>query len=469
MDEAASFLKMEIESLPTPIDDLQRRITRFEVERQAMKLEGTASAGERIAELDTIIGDLTEQVTAMRVRWQFQRDLVFKAKAIKTEIDDLRTQAKRATREGDLQRAGEITYGRIPGLESELEQIGDELEASRQEKSFLREEVTAEDIASVVSKWTGIRVEKMVEGESDRLLKMEQRIHQRVVGQDEAVQRVAKAVRMSRAGLKDPRRPIGSFIFLGPTGVGKTELARALAEFLFDDESNMIRIDMSEYMEKHSVARLIGAPPGYVGYEEGGQLTEKVRRRPYAVLLFDEFEKAHPEVQNLFLQILDDGRLTDGQGRSVDFTNTVIIMTSNIGAQAFKDPVVDADKRKEHVLEALKSFVKPEFLNRIDELVMFNSLSRDQIHEVVKIQLGELRQLANKRGITLHIDDAIIEYLAEKGWDPEYGARPVRRAIQRELQNPLARTLLEGRYEKGSEFEVTLIDDGTAVTFRPKT
>jgi ATP-dependent Clp protease ATP-binding subunit ClpB len=461
MDEAASFLKMEIESLPTPIDDLQRQITRFEVERQAMKLEGTASAGERIAELDTIIGDLTEQVTAMRARWQFQRDLVFKVKAIKTEIDDLRTQAKRATREGDLQRAGEITYGRIPGLESELEQIGDELEASRQEKSFLREEVTAEDIASVVSKWTGIPVEKMVEGESDRLLKMEQRIHQRVVGQDEAVQRVAKAVRMSRAGLKDPRRPIGSFIFLGPTGVGKTELARALAEFLFDDESNMIRIDMSEYMEKHAVSRLVGAPPGYIGYDEGGQLTEAVRRRPYSVVLLDEIEKAHPDVFNLLLQVLEDGRLTDSHGRTVDFNNTILIMTSNVGSEYILE-INDLEKVEQLAADALRSTFRPEFLNRIDSNLVFRRLDAAAIRGIVDIQLGRVEVLLKSKNLDLEVSAEAKDRLAEFGYDPAYGARPLKRVIQEKLLEPMSEKLISQEIREGDTVHCDL--DGSGFT-----
>ncbi|MCP4197015.1 MAG: ATP-dependent chaperone ClpB [Proteobacteria bacterium] len=463
MDEAASFLKMEIESLPTPIDDLQRQITRFEMERQAMKLEGTASAEERIAELDTIIGDLTEQVTAMRARWQFQRDLVFKAKGTKTEIDDLRTQARRATREGDLQQAGEITYGRIPELESQLEQIGADLEASRKEESFLREEVTAEDIASVVAKWTGIPVEKMVEGESDRLLKMEQRIHQRVVGQDEAVQRVAKAVRMSRAGLKDPRRPIGSFIFLGPTGVGKTELARALAEFLFDDESNMVRIDMSEYMEKHAVSRLVGAPPGYIGYDEGGQLTEAVRRRPYSVVLLDEIEKAHPDVFNVLLQVLEDGRLTDSHGRAVDFNNTILIMTSNVGSEHILE--INDVKKVEHLAaEALRSTFRPEFLNRIDSILVFRRLDVSAIRSIVDIQIRQVEVLLRSKNLGLEVTAEARNRLAELGYDPAYGARPLKRVIQEKLLEPLSEKLISGGIRDGDTVHCDLVGDDLSVT-----
>jgi ATP-dependent Clp protease ATP-binding subunit ClpB len=463
MDEAASFLKIEIESLPAPIDDLQRQITRFEVERQAMKLEGTESAEERIKELDAIIGDLTEQATAMRARWQYQRDLVFKVKAIKTEIDDLRTQVKKATREGDLQRAGELTYGRIPELENQLEQIGDDLEASRTEESFLREEVTAEDIASVISKWTGIPVEKMVEGEGDRLLKMEQRIHQRVVGQDAAVARVAKAVRMSRAGLKDPQRPIGSFIFLGPTGVGKTELARALAEFLFDDESNMVRIDMSEYMEKHAVSRLVGAPPGYIGYDEGGQLTEAVRRRPYSVVLLDEIEKAHPDVFNVLLQVLEDGRLTDSHGRTVDFNNTILIMTSNVGSEYILE-INDAEKVDALAGEALRSAFRPEFLNRIDSILIFGRLDAAAIRGIVDIQIGQIERLLKSKSLTLEVTAEARSRLAELGYDPAYGARPLKRVIQEKFLEPLSERMIAGEIREGDNVELDLAGGAFSMT-----
>ncbi len=466
VDEAASRLKMEIESLPSDIDNLERKLTRLRIEQQAMKMEGTREAKARLKTLGEEIGNLDEQVSAMRAIWQKQRDLVKQAKDAKSEIDDLRVAAEKAQRQGELQRAAEVTYGRIPELERGLQSVQQELEASQQEGSYLREEVTEEDIAEVVSRWTGIPVAKMIEGESERLLKMEERIRQRIVGQDEAVARVARAIRLSRAGLREPGRPIGSFLFLGPTGVGKTELARALSEFLFDDESNMVRIDMSEYMEKHAVSRLVGAPPGYVGYDEGGQLTEAVRRRPYSVVLLDEVEKAHPDVFNILLQVLEDGRLTDGQGRTVDFCNTVLIMTSNIGSTAILEEndkaVVD-----EHVTRALERTFRPELLNRIDSTLIFNRLDKAAIRGIVDIELHRIARLLDKRAFTLALTDGAKDRLADLGYDPAFGARPLRRVLQREILEPLSERIIAGEVTGGSV--VTVDAEGEDFVFRVST
>ncbi|MCP4674449.1 MAG: ATP-dependent chaperone ClpB [Deltaproteobacteria bacterium] len=460
VDEAASWLKMEIESLPTPIDDLQRQITRLEVERQAMKMEGNT---DRVKELDVEIGDLREVVTAMRARWQTQRGLVLQAKAITREVDELKTKAEQAQRNGELQKAAEITYGRIPELDRELAEIRGDLEDSQKEESFLREDVTSEDIAWVVSRWTGIPVGKMIEGEGERLLKMEERIQRRVVGQTAAVNRVSRAIRMSRAGLKDPNRPIGSFIFLGPTGVGKTELARALAEFLFDDESNIVRIDMSEYMEKHSVSRLIGAPPGYVGYDEGGQLTEAVRRRPYSVVLLDEIEKAHSEVVNLLLQVLDDGRLTDGHGRTVDFRNTILIITSNVGSSYILD-LNDDEKMEQLVTQALRDAFRPEFLNRVDSTLIFQRLNEEAIRGIVDIQLEHVTDLLTSKGLSLEVLDEARDMLAAIGYDPAYGARPLKRVIQEKILEPLSEKIIAGQIKENDTVRVSLNGDEFAIS-----
>ncbi|MDJ0765796.1 MAG: ATP-dependent chaperone ClpB [Myxococcota bacterium] len=455
IDEAASRLKMEIESLPTPIDDLERRITRLEVERQALKMEGKKGDQDRVSELDATIADLKEEASAMRARWQTQRGLVMQAKAVALEIDALKTQAERAQRTGELQKAAEITYGRLPDLTKALEKIRQDLEASQEDGAFLREDVTDEDIAGVVSRWTGIPVSKMVEGETDRLLHMEERVYQRVVGQDEAVSKVARAIRMSRAGLKDPRRPIGSFLFLGPTGVGKTELARALAEFLFDDESNIVRIDMSEYMEKHAVSRLLGAPPGYVGYDEGGQLTEAVRRRPYSVVLLDEIEKAHPEVFNVLLQVLEDGRLTDGHGRTVDFSNTIIIMTSNVGSNFILE-LDDAQKITRLANDALKATFRPEFLNRVDATLIFNRLGKEAIRGIVEIQLGRASELLAPLNLTLNATEEAKQRIADLGYDPAYGARPIKRVIQEKILEPLSEKIIARDVKDGEQVSVDL-------------
>ncbi|MCK9463296.1 MAG: ATP-dependent chaperone ClpB [Proteobacteria bacterium] len=466
VDEAASRLKMEIESTPTPIDDLERQITRLEVERQAMAMERSDRAKARGEELGTEIGHLRETVFAMRARWQRQRDLVLKSKGINVDIDALRTEAEIAQRRGELQRAAEIRYGRLPELERELAKVSEELADARSDVSFLREEVTEEDIADVVSRWTGIPVSKMLEGESEKLLSLEVRLGGRVVGQDEAVSRVAKAIRLSRAGLKDPNRPIGSFLFLGPTGVGKTELARAVAELLFDDESNMIRIDMSEYMEKHSVSRLIGAPPGYVGFDEGGQLTEAVRRRPYSVVLLDEMEKAHPDVFNVLLQVLDDGRLTDGQGRTVDFKNVILIMTSNVAGQLLVDED-DEERIREHVNEALRRTFRPEFLNRIDSTVLFHRLSQGAIRRIVDLQIDRVEELLAARGLGIEVDDGARDLLARLGYDPAYGARPLKRVVQERLLEPLSELLIAGGVPTGATVQVTAADEKIVLETHP--
>lgn len=461
MDEAASKTRMEIDSMPEEIDQLDRKLLQFEIERQALKKESDKASKDRLSDLEKEIAGLKDKTGRLKEVWKREKEAITALTRIKEEMERVKIDSEKAQAQGNLEKAAELRYGKLPQLEKEFQSKSAAL--SSEGAQLVRQEVDEEDIAQVVSKWTGIPVSKMLEGEQQKLVRMEERLRQRVVGQDPALVAVADAIRRSRAGLQGEHRPIGSFIFLGPTGVGKTETAKALAQFLFDDDQAMVRIDMSEYMEKHSVARLIGAPPGYVGYEEGGQLTESVRRRPYSVLLFDEFEKAHPEVQNIFLQVLDDGRLTDGQGRVVDFSNTVIILTSNIGSHYFADPKLGSKERKGLVMEALKQSVKPEFLNRVDDLVVFESLGREQIRSIVEIQLAEVKKLVHSRGIALNIDASVIDYLAEVGWDPEFGGRPVRRAIQRELQNPLAKTILEGAYPAGTTFNVSKGKDGLEI------
>ncbi len=461
MDEAASKTRMEIDSMPEEIDQLDRKLLQFEIERQALKKESDKASKDRLSDLEKEIAGLKDKTGRLKEVWKREKEAITALTRIKEEMERVKIDSEKAQAQGNLEKAAELRYGKLPQLEKEFQSKSAAL--SSEGAQLVRQEVDEEDIAQVVSKWTGIPVSKMLEGEQQKLVKMEERLRQRVVGQDPALVAVADAIRRSRAGLQGEHRPIGSFIFLGPTGVGKTETAKALAQFLFDDDQAMVRIDMSEYMEKHSVARLIGAPPGYVGYEEGGQLTESVRRRPYSVLLFDEFEKAHPEVQNIFLQVLDDGRLTDGQGRVVDFSNTVIILTSNIGSHYFADPKLGSKERKGLVMEALKQSVKPEFLNRVDDLVVFESLGREQIRSIVEIQLAEVKKLVHSRGISLNIDASVIDYLAEVGWDPEFGGRPVRRAIQRELQNPLAKKILEGAYPAGTNFNVSKGKDGLEI------
>ncbi len=450
VDEAASRVKMALESLPEEIDNLNRRILMLEIERQALKKESDTQSKERLKKIEAELKTLTEQASTMKAQWQKERTEVTEMSAIKTEIEQKRIEMEHAEKRGDLEKAAQLKYGVLLELQKNL----DQKTAKAQDRKMLHQEVDESNIADVVSRWSGVPVSKMLEGEQSKLLKMEERLHQRVVGQDKAVTAVSNAIRRARAGLQDPHRPIGSFMFLGPTGVGKTETAKALAAFMFDDEHAMIRIDMSEYMEKHSVARLIGAPPGYVGYEEGGQLSEAVRRRPYSVVLLDEIEKAHPDVFNVFLQVLDDGRITDGQGRTVDFTNTVIIMTSNVGSREIMGEP-DAEKREIKVNAVLREHFKPEFLNRIDDIVTFDSLGRDHLKGIVRVQMKHLEELLAQRQLKLNISDEALELLSEKGYDPDFGARPLKRLIQRELQNVLASKLLEGRYKDGDTIHVT--------------
>jgi ATP-dependent Clp protease ATP-binding subunit ClpB len=433
---------MEIESTPTPIDDLERRLSALEVEKSALSREKDKASKERLPVVEKEIADLRERASALRAQWQKERDLIDGLRKLKEQLETARGEAERAQKQGDFGKASELRYGKVPQLEKQLAAREAELQKAQGGNSFLREEVTEDDIAAIVAKWTGIPVEKMLEGEKERLTKMEDRLRHRVVGQEEALTAVANAVRRARAGLHDPRRPIGSFLFLGPTGVGKTELARALAEFLFDDEQAMVRIDMSEYMEKHAVSRLVGAPPGYVGYDEGGQLSEAVRRRPYSVVLFDEIEKAHPDVFHMLLQILDDGRLTDGQGRTVDFKNTVVIMTSNANPNR------------------LGELFRPEFLNRIDEILTFKALGRDELAKVVEIQVERFRKILAGRDLHLELTPAATAWLGERGYDPQYGARPMKRAIQRHLQDPLAGKILTGEIKQGDRIVADISSSG---------
>jgi ATP-dependent Clp protease ATP-binding subunit ClpB len=449
IDEAASRLRIEIDSMPEEIDELTRRRIQLEIEREALRKESDERSRERLADLESELADLNEEIVALTARWEQEKEAIAGIREAKQQIEDAKTEAERAERAGDLQRAAELRYGRLRELEAELNARQQRLEELHAQGRMLSEEVTDQDVAEVVSRWTGVPVTKLMQGEMEKLIHLEERLHERVVGQDRAVEAVANAVRRNRAGLADPNRPIGSFLFLGPTGVGKTELARALAEFLFDDERAMVRIDMSEYMEKHSVSRLIGAPPGYVGYDEGGQLTEAVRRRPYAVVLLDEVEKAHPDVFNVLLQLLDDGRLTDGQGRTVDFTNVVLIMTSNLGSEHIAAELPD-EVITSRVLEAVRAHFRPEFLNRIDDVVVFSRLTPDDLRQIVEIQLGHLRRRLAERRIRLEVTAPAADTLAELGFDPVYGARPLRRVIQKQVADPLAIALLEGRFEDGS-------------------
>jgi ATP-dependent Clp protease ATP-binding subunit ClpB len=464
IDEAASSLRIEIDSMPTEIDQIERRLTQLEIERQALKKEDDPASRERLAKVEPEISGLREKADQLKLRWKAEKDAISGIRKLKSDIEQAKVDEQRATREGDLNKAAEIHYGKLVALEKQLAQANEKLEEMQSAGRMLKEEVDEEDVAKVVSKWTGIPVSKMLEGEMVKLVKMEDRLRLRVVGQDDALRLVANAVRRSRAGLSDPHRPIGSFLFLGPTGVGKTELARALAEFLFDDEHAMIRIDMSEYMEKHAVARLVGAPPGYVGYEEGGQLTEPVRRRPYAVLLFDEIEKAHPDVFNIFLQILDDGRLTDGKGRTVDFKNTVIIMTSNIASHFIHEAAgrgkangassVISEEVKRRIHQELLEHFRPEFLNRIDEIVIFNPLGKGEIEKIIDLQLEHLHKLLAERKITIELTDKARELLFREGYDPQFGARPLKRAIQRAIQDPLAMKMLDSEIMPGDSITV---------------
>jgi len=450
VDEAASRLKIELDSMPTEIDVIEREIMQHEMERQALKKEKDPASKERLKKLEKELAELKEKSDALKAEWQKEKAQITEQAKLKEQLDQLRTELERAQRRGELGKASEIQYGRIPELEKKLAEMEESARknAGVTRRRLLRQEVTEEDIAQVVSSWTGIPVSRLQEGERAKLLRLEEHLHQRVIGQDAAIKAVANAVRRARAGLQDPNRPIGSFIFLGPTGVGKTELSRALAEFLFDDENAMIRIDMSEYMEKHTVARLIGAPPGYVGYEEGGQLSEAVRRRPYSVVLFDEIEKAHQDVFNVLLQVLDDGRITDGQGRTVDFKNTVIIMTSNIGSQ-FITEEESKEARSRLVMDALREHFRPEFLNRVDEIIIFDRLTDEDLKKIVEIQLARLTKRLAQQNITLKLTDSAKTVIAREGYDPVYGARPLKRAIQHLLLDPLSINILEGKFGEG--------------------
>ncbi len=442
MDEAASKLRMEIDSMPVALDEVQRRVMQLEIEREALRKEKDRASLDRLGRLEKELADLKEEQTRLKSHWEQEKEAIQQVRKLKEQLDNLRPEIERAQRAGDYAKASELQYGRVPDLEAQIKEQEARLQTLQQAQRMLKEEVDEEDIAEVVAKWTGIPVSRLMEGEIQKLLRMEDRLHQRVVGQDEAIVAVSNAIRRARAGLQDPNRPLGSFIFLGPTGVGKTELARALAEFLFDNDQAMVRIDMSEYQEKHTVARLIGAPPGYVGYDDAGQLTEAVRRRPYAVVLFDEIEKAHPEVLNVLLQLLDDGRLTDGKGRVVDFSNTVVAMTSNLQDQ-----------------QALRDHFRPEFLNRIDEIIIFHSLNREHIKAIVDIQLtGLLKRLADRK-IAVELTDAAKDFLVREGYDPTYGARPLKRALQRRLLDPLARRVLDGGFTDGDRIVVDVDDD----------
>jgi ATP-dependent Clp protease ATP-binding subunit ClpB len=447
MDEAASKLRMEIDSLPVELDEVQRRMMQLEIEREALRKEKDAASKERLTRLDRDLANLKEEATELRSHWEQEKEAIQQGRELKEKLEQVKLEVERAQRAGDYGKASELQYGEVPQLEAEIKKQEQRLQDLQKAKSMLKEEVDEEDIAGVVGKWTGIPVSRLLEGEVQKLLKMEERLHQRVVGQDEAIRAVANAVRRARAGLQDPNRPLGSFIFLGPTGVGKTELARALAQFMFDDEHSLIRIDMSEYQEKHTVSRMIGAPPGYVGYDEAGQLTEAVRRRPYAVVLFDEIEKAHPEVLNVLLQLLDDGRLTDGKGRVVDFRNTVVVMTSNIRDQ-----------------DSLRSHFRPEFINRIDDIVFFHSLEEGHIKQIVEIQLGGLLKRLAERKITVELSEAAKDFLVREGYDPVYGARPLKRALQRRLLDPLALRVLDGAFREGDTVVVDVAGDELSFT-----
>jgi ATP-dependent Clp protease ATP-binding subunit ClpB len=473
IDEAAASLRIQIDSMPTEIDQLERRATQLEIEKQALKKEDDANSKERLAHVEKELAGIREKSNALKAKWRQEKDVIAKQRALKEKLEQLRVEEATEERKGNLERVAQIRYGLIRQTEEELNKLAAKAagEGARSTQNrMLKEEVDEEDVAGIVSKWTGIPVSKMLEGEVKKLITMEDRLRQRVVGQDEALERVANAIRRSRAGLSDPKRPIGSFIFLGPTGVGKTELARALAEFLFDDEKAMIRIDMSEYMEKHAVSRLIGAPPGYVGYDEGGQLTEQVRRHPYAVVLFDEIEKAHPDVFNILLQIMDDGRLTDGKGRKVDFKNTVIIMTSNLGSAYLQsENIRDAEafeQASKQVMDALHGHFKPEFLNRVDDIIIFHPLGKEQLVKIVELRLEDLRRLLADRKISLELTDAAKELLFTEGYDPNFGARPLKRAIQKLVQDPLAMKILDGAVLHGDHVIVDADKKAGKMTFK---
>ena len=469
MDEAAAKLRMEITSKPEELDVLDRKIMQLEIEIEAIKRENDE---EKLRMLNAEVGNLREERNALFTKWQGEKTLVDEIQAAKNNIENYKIEAERAEREGNYGKVAELRYGKITQEEGKLEALQKEID--KHEMTMIKEEVTREDIAEVIAKWTGVPVTKMMQGEREKLLHLEEELHKRVVGQEEAIAAVSDAIRRSRAGLQDPKKPIGSFLFLGTTGVGKTELAKALAEYLFDDENAMTRIDMSEYQEKHAVSRLVGAPPGYVGYDEGGQLTEAVRRRPYSVVLLDEIEKAHPDTFNILLQVLDEGRLTDNKGRTADFKNTIIIMTSNMGShliqesfEKYKDTEEATEKAKEEVLQLLKQTVRPEFINRIDDIVMFTPLTQDNIKQIVRLQLGGIIKLVARENITLEATNEAIDYLAERGYDPQFGARPVKRVIQKEVMNALSKEILQGNIKAGSLVLIDSFDNG--LVFRNKT
>jgi len=465
IDEAASRLRIEIDSMPVEIDQVERRIKQLEIEKEALKKERDKASRERLEKLQAELADLKEKSSEMKAHWHSEKEAISRIRGLKEQLEAMRIEEQRAEREGDLEKAARLRYGETVTVEGNLEEENKRLQELQKERKMLKEEVDDEDIAEVVSSWSGVPVSKLLEGEVEKLIHMEDRLRQRVVGQEEALEKVSNAIRRARAGLQDPNRPLGSFLFLGPTGVGKTELARALAEFLFDDERAMVRLDMSEYMERHTVSRLIGAPPGYIGYEEGGQLTEAVRRRPYSVLLLDEIEKAHGDVFNILLQILDEGRLTDGHGRTVDFRNTLIIMTSNIGSHYYQDlAVTDPEEVQERVLETLRSHFRPEFLNRLDEMIIFNALSFEEIEKIVDIQIEYLRRRLADRRLDIRLTEKALRQLASEGFDPNYGARPLRRVIQREIQDNLARKMLQGELADGDVIQVD-VDEHGAFTF----
>jgi ATP-dependent Clp protease ATP-binding subunit ClpB len=466
IDEAASKLRIEIDSLPVEIDVLEREILQLEIEKQALSRETDEKAKARLEDIEKRIADLKEKSGGMKAKWQSEKDEIGKMRTGKEQLEQAKLQLEQARQAGDLNRAAELQYGTIPTLEKQLESEQTRLADLQKDGVFLKEEVNEEDVAEVVAKWTGVPVSKMLEGEMQKLVSMESGLSKRVIGQDEALNAVANAVRRARAGLQDPNRPIGSFIFLGPTGVGKTETAKALAEFMFDDERALVRLDMSEYMEKHAVARMIGAPPGYVGYDEGGQLTEAVRRRPYSVVLFDEIEKAHPDVFNILLQILDDGRLTDSKGRTIDFKNTVLIMTSNLGSREIQSSALVDTPIKEMITDVLRNHFKPEFLNRIDDIVIFGQLDRNEIEKIIDVQLEKLRKNLAERGIAIVLEDSAKALLSEEGYDPTFGARPLKRAIQTLIQNPLAIKLLNGEIRSGSVIHV--VEENGALKFTPE-
>jgi ATP-dependent Clp protease ATP-binding subunit ClpB len=466
IDEAASRLRIEIDSMPLEIDEVERRIKQLEIERAALRKETDPASRDRLERLERELADLAEQSAGMKAHWQQEKERIDRIRRLKADIEAAHGEFERAERDGDLERAAELRFGRLVQLEKQLEEENAGLEELQRERKMLNEEVTEEDVAQVISKWTGVPVSRLMEGEMHKLVHLEEALHRRVVGQDEAVAAVANAIRRSRAGLSDPNRPIGSFLFLGPTGVGKTELARALAEYLFDDERAVVRVDMSEYQERHTVSRLVGAPPGYIGFDEGGQLTEAVRRRPYSIVLLDEIEKAHGDVFNVLLQLLDDGRLTDGQGRTVDFRNAIVIMTSNLGGSIFQDASIPSEKRREAIVEDVRAFFRPEFVNRIDEIVVFEPLGRDELRQIVDIQVRLLAERLAQRSLTLELTDAARDHLTEAGYDPVFGARPLRRLIQRELQDPLAMKLLSGEITDGDTVVVDA-EDG-ALTLRAR-